>query len=279
MKITGDDDDYPEPDPPSNKAALWALGIGLWLLTPIVLLQMTWLNETARFVCMLVAVGMVVAAAKVCIAASKADQNHAENMRHRANAKESHLKHEQSQISIRNARRQAEENAYYEEQKRKTEIAQLETQRSEAEARRRIIDTAERQGLTVDQTYGLNEHKYLADYNRQASQDEKKLDFALEMKRKEIEQYLEKDKIQLQLSAADAVDYYSIIQQLEDEIEQLDARRREIELTEKDEVLKAQKLARVDRKIKRIEDDIDARQTNHNRFLSSQNGKDPRKLT
>ena len=78
------------------------------------------------------------------------------------------------------------------------------------------------------------------------------------------------------MDAADRVEHYRIVEELEEKLEELFIQRRNIELNENDEVLKSQRIARLDKRISQLEADIDGRQ---NRLLSSSDGKETKRLT
>ena len=234
-------------------------------------------------VCFAAFIGLTIGGVKLMKAAYEADEKEAKNMAARAEAKSKHLLFEQNQIALENARKAAENQRILEDDRRRTEHARLEKERKaidfdkqEIEVKEAFIPLAQREGLDVNSWIGSNSQIKQKNIDLQDYAHRKDIDHTYKVKEKNLELDSERGQVHNQLEAADRVDHYRIIGELEAQLEGLYEKRRDIELNETDEVLKNQKLARFDKRIQQLEADIDGRQ---NRLLSSGDGQETRRLT
>jgi hypothetical protein len=192
-------------------------------------------------------IGAAIIASRFLHHAREADKHYAESMKYRAEAKAAHVEYEQNQIRLENARVAAFEQG-------RLEAAQRDTQLRELELRRQLLDVGKETLLTPEAVVDVNVHA----------------------KKKSIDLQAQKVEAHQSLDAADRVDHYRIVSQLEQELDELLIKRREIEKTEEDEVLKEQRIDRLNKRIQTLE--LDIRERQKDRFLSAPNRKEIRGL-
>lgn len=252
------------PPPASGKFVFAATGLVAWAFAGFLFYNVmnttrTW-TSFVYFIFSIILFGVGISLFK---AASGADQKHAENMAARAQAKAEHARHETEQIRLENARQNAIKNQQLEDEQRRAAEALFRYERELIELKQDYIADARNKGLDVDNLIGLNV--------RQLQQDADFQDF---VRRETVRLQGVQIETQFQLDAANQVQIYDIIAQLETQLTQLRIERRKIETEEPDRKLRKQLLADKDRRITQTEQDINEK----NRFLQTANGKETQRL-
>jgi hypothetical protein len=248
QKIHIKDDRPSVPTPPIFKYFLYALAVGLITAAAYLFYSVGSSSGWDAFARVVFALIMFVAGVKCIRGGREADAKFREDMANRAQAKAYHTQHEEELIRLETARQRALEQARVDEIRRETEIKEL-------ALRQQLLEGGMDTMLTPEALVDVNVH------GRKTS---------IDLQAKQIE-------TSNALDAADRVDHYRIIAQLETELESLLERRRDIELNEKDKKLRKQKILRLSARISELEGDISERQKN--RFLSAPNRPDPRRIT
>jgi hypothetical protein len=210
-------------------------------------------------------------------AAYEADAKAAADMEARAKAKESELSGKKSELDLDYAKRRAEAQQIFEAALLQTQIAEQQTKQTEFDVITSLAPAAKQEGLDIEGVIAVNTHHNIKKIDAKIAKKEKKLDHKLRKEEKEFELQTEAEKIKQQLDAADRVEYRRIIKELREDLDDLIIKRRNIEVNETDEILKAQRIALLDKQIEQTQEDIDDRQKN--RLLSSSDGKETKRLT
>lgn len=224
----------------------------------------------------ILSIGSLYAGVKLFQLSAKADSQHATNISDRTRAKDNEAAFEAAKFKKENAIKAAEESASLESDKKKTDAALLRNKRIETNVRNTLAETAEQNGVDVNGIIEINTKKHFSDIELERRAKEREIDFIFKAKETELELIADKAAAHNQLEAADRVEHYSIVDNLDEKLKNLFKERRDVELNEKDEWLKEKNLARLDRRIAQTEADIDGRQ---NRLLSSSDGKEIKRLT
>lgn len=228
-------------------------------------------SEWTGFTYIVFSVALVVGGVKLAKAAYEADQREAEDMDARARAKASHAQHEANKIALENARLKAQQELLVQTERIKTEIAQLKARREDLDAEyyRRELQKKEWQLQTslaeIGQKYGLTSNDVSA-VNRKLYEGEIDLTHRWQQTGQDLQ-------------AADLIDssqQRAIINQRRKELEDLLRERSRIDKKEKDSFVKERLLARYDKDIANLEEEIDGRQ---NRLVLLENRKETRRLT
>ncbi len=266
-----------KPNPPAGKmgfAVGGVVAIGVTMYSAYMVVYGP--SVSASFLFVLLAIGSLVAGVKLFQAAGKADAIAASNVTDRARTIEAENRFRQAKYDRDNAESTAAGIASLETQRRTTEKDSLEYKSTEYGVLSSLAPAAEQKGLDIGSVIEVNKHFYTNEADIKKLAAEKQIEYDFRVKDTKLEAQNEAERIRQQLNAADRVEHYRIISQLEEELEGLYVKRRKIELEEPDEVLKNQKIARLNKRVDQLETDIDGRQ---NRLLSASNGQEVKRLT
>lgn len=262
-----------------SKFMFGGIGVGCFLLAAYLLYSVSEVWEYSAwkaFVYLVFTVSLAIAGGNLVKAAYEADQKEAADMEARARAKAQEAEHRRKEIELEDARIKAKKDEELADERRRTEAALLRNQRMETNLRSNLAEAAEEQGVDVNSLINQNNYTNQKSVDLKIYAKEKEIDYHFREKDKRLEIQLEKEAAFNQLEAADRVEHYDIIENLDEKLKKLLRERRDVELNEKDEWLKEKTLALLDKRISQVEADIDGRQ---NRLLSSSDGKETKRLT